>query len=159
MDCRTAKRLIPAFIDTELERDKAAQLSQHLASCHSCREEMDVLTRTMAVMEVCGEIEPSFILADIRERAARRRSREPVFTWLSQAPRLATASMVVAALAAGSISGIYYGSHKDIQSHSHIAASNQHVSSSFGLDAFDDGLAGAVFVADAKSHPAAEVTR
>jgi len=158
MNCKTAKRLIPAFTDGELEPDKAALLSQHLASCRSCRGEMASLKRTMEAIGVCGEIEPSFTLADIRERAAPRRLL-PAFPWLLPVPRLGTAAMVIAALVAGSVSGIYYGSHIGNQSHSRAAVSTQRVSDSFGLDAFDDGLAGALYVADARTQPTTEVTR
>lgn len=159
MNCKVAKRLISAFVDGELGHDKTALLSQHLASCRVCREEMAVLKRTVEAIGVCGDIEPSFTLADIRERAARRQPASLVPAWLREMPRLATAAMVLAALAAGSISGIYYGSHKGSQSQSHAVVSAQRVSSSFGLDAFDDGLAGAMYAADAKTHSSSEVTR
>jgi len=159
MNCKAAKKLIPALIDGELRPEKAASLDQHLASCHSCWQEMAALKRTVETMGVCGNIEPSFTLADIRERAAQRRSRDPVFAWLQQMPRLATAAMVLAALTAGSVSGVYYGSHVGSRSHSRGVVSTQRVSDSFGLDAFDDGLAGALYVAHAPTQPNTEVTR
>ena len=159
MDCKVAKRLIPAFMDAELGPDKAAALSEHISSCHSCRQEMASLERTMEAIGVCAELEPSFTLADIRQRAAQRQLGNPMLSWLQRVPSLATAAMVLAAIAVGSVSGIYYGSHRAVPIQSHHAASSQRVSGSFNLDAFDDGLAGAVYVADARTKPAAEVTR
>lgn len=159
MNCKTAKRLIPALIDGELDSDKATLLSQHLASCDSCREEMSSLKHAMEALAVCGNIEPSFTLADIRERAAQRRPANPVTAWLWQMRGLATAAMVLMALAAGSVSGIYYGSRSASQPRGSSVVSTQRVSDSFGLDAFDDGFAGALYVADAKTSPAGEVTR
>ena len=159
MDCRTAKRLIPAFMDGELEPHRAALLDQHLASCHSCRLEAATLKRTMEAMGVSEDIEPSFTLADIRERAGQHRSRNPLSAWLWQMPRLATAAMLLAALAVGGVSGIYHGSRSDSQPQRPHAVSTQRVSDSFGLDAFDDGLAGALYVADARTQPTTEVTR
>lgn len=159
MNCKTARKLIPAFIDGELGPDRAESLSHHLASCRLCREEMVSLKRTMEAIGACEELEPSFTLADIRERAAQRGLGNPVLPWLQRMPNLATAAMVLVALAAGSVSGIYYGSHKGGQTQGHAVASSQRISSSFSLDSFDDGLAGAVYVADAGANSAAEVKR
>ena len=157
MNCKNARRLISAFVDGELRPGKEAGLKEHLASCQPCREEMAGLKVTMEAMAACTDIEPSFTLADIRERAARRGSRNPVIAWLWPVPRAATAAMVVAALAMGSVSGIYYGSRLGSGSQSPSVVSTQHVSDSLGLDVFDDGLAGAMYVADARTQPTAGV--
>lgn len=158
MDCKTARKLIPAFVDDELRSDSATDLRRHLESCRSCREEMASVKRTMDVLGSYGDIEPKFSLTDIRERAARRRSTIPAFGWLCRMPRLATAVMVFAALAVGAVPGIYYGSHRGATSPARQVASKQ-VSDSFGLDAFDNGLSGAVYIANAKSASDGGVTR
>ena len=159
MNCKVAGRMIPALMDGELRADKAAMLSQHLDSCHLCRQEMIGLERTMEAVGAYGDLEPSFALADIRERAVRRRSRIHVPVWLIHVPRLATAGMVLAALAVGSVSGIYHGLRVSNRDQAPVVVSAQRASNSFGLDAFDDGLAGAMYVADAGTRSDGEVTR
>jgi anti-sigma factor RsiW len=150
MDCNAARRLIPAYLDGELNSAKTTDLAEHIASCEVCTRETAAIKRTMAAMGTCAGMEPAFTLADIRERAARRRPLAQV--WLGQLMRPATAALVVAALAIGSGSGIYYSTHLSAHSRRVPApVSRQSASDSFGLDAFDDGLSGSVFVADARA--------
>lgn len=158
MDCGIAKKLIPALLDGELTPDKSEQLCAHLASCQECREDKAVLARTIEALGVCQEIEPSFTLADVRERAARR-SGGLVFGWLLQGPRLVTAAMVIAAITVGGISGAYYGSHSGGRDVTSVAVTHQQVSETFTLEAFDDGLAGAVYMAGADGAVGGEVTQ
>jgi len=158
MNCKAAKKLIPAFMDGELDLQSSEALSQHVASCQACREEMAALKRTAEAMATYVEIEPSFTLADIRERAVRQEARSLMPARLWSMPRFVTAAMVLAALATGGVSGVYYGSHVGGRAKSPPVVSAQHASKSFGLDAFDNGLAGAMYVADAKT-PSSEVTR
>lgn len=159
MNCEAAKKLIPAFVDGELRAEKAEALREHLDSCHLCRQEMVSLGRTMEAVGAYGDIQPSFTLGDIRERAVRRGSVIRVPAWQFQTPRLVTAAMVLAALALGSVSGIYYGSLTSDEDQAPAVVTAQRASDSFGLDAFDEGLAGAMYVADAGTISDGEVTR
>lgn len=161
MDCKAARRLIPAFVDGELQPDMVALLDRHLASCPTCREEMAALQRTNEAMLVCGEIEPAFTLADIRERAARRSlsGENRVFAWLLPMQRFAASASVIIALAIGSLSGVYYCSRGSGHTHLPTTAAARGVSDSMGLDAFDDGLAGALFASAAGTQPSGGSTR
>jgi predicted anti-sigma-YlaC factor YlaD len=154
LDCKATTRIISAYLDGEIKHDKAIALSEHIASCQSCQREIDAINRTMEVMGVCAEIEPAFTLADIRELAAQP-SRVGSL-WLGQLMRPATAAVVLVTLVLGSGSGVYYGTHTSSHRASPVV-SREKASSSIGLDAFDDGLLGAVFVADAKAATIGEV--
>lgn len=157
MDCKVARKLMSAFIDGELAPDKAATLDEHICICYSCQQELESLKRTTEALGVCTELEPSFTLADIRERAAERRFGNPVFTWLQRMPGLVTAVMVFLAILAGTVPGIYHGSRNSRPTQAHLVLAKQPAFDSFSLDAFDDGLAGAVYVADVGTESAVEV--
>ena len=158
MDCRTARKLIPVWMDGELQPDRAEQLSEHLQSCQACREEVAALRSTMQLLDASKEIEPTFALADVRERGGER-NRRPLFGWVPKAQSFATASLVLAALAAGGLSGVYYGAHVGNRGSRTPVAAKQQVSDTFGLKAFDNGLAGAIYVSDADTGQSNEVTQ
>jgi len=121
---------------------------------------MAALSSAMEALGAYEGIELSFTLADIRERAARRRYTDTVSGWLWRMPRLVTAAMVLMALAIGSVSGIYYGSRNGSPAYERpAAASKQQVADSFGLDAFDNGLLRAVYVANADARTGSGVTQ
>ncbi len=136
MECRAAKRLIPAFLDGELGPDKEELLSGHLASCCSCRAEMVALKRTMDIVGACPDLEPAFTLADIRARAAERQTQRG---WFLLAPRWATALGVAVAIFVGTVGGI--GLQAVHQSSTHSPAVSRAVSDILGLGASDDPLA------------------
>ena len=136
MDCRAARRLIPASVDGELGSDKEGLLNGHLASCDSCRAEMVALKQTMAAMGACQDIEPAFTLADIRARAAEWRTRRG---WFSLAPRWATALAATVAIFVGTVGGV--GLRVALQSSTQPPAVSRAVSDVLGLDASDDPLA------------------
>ncbi len=157
MDCEAAKKLIPAFLDGELGAERSAALKGHLAGCQACRQETAALERTTEILEAPEAISPAFTLADIRRRASQRGSFW--LLWLPPLPRFASAAMLLAAMAIGGISGAFHGSQSRTPVDPHPAVSAQGVSESLGLDAFDDGLAGAIYVADAATAPMTEVAR
>jgi predicted anti-sigma-YlaC factor YlaD len=103
MDCRVARRLIPAFLDGELGLDRETLLNEHLAECGSCRAEIVALKRTMDTLGICSDLEPTFTLADIKARAAVRQTRRG---WFSLAPRWATALGAAVAIFIGAVGGI-----------------------------------------------------
>ncbi len=103
MDCRAAKRLIPAFLDGELQASKAALLNEHLTECSSCRAEMVALKRTMDTLGICSCMEPTFNLTDIKARAAERQTKRE---WFSLAPHWATALGAAVAILIGAVGGI-----------------------------------------------------
>lgn len=162
MDCKSARKLIAAFLDGELASPGARDLGEHLASCGSCRDEEAAIRRATEALGVLPGIEPAFTMTDIRERAARRRP-SPFFALLPPVSRLVAASMAIAAIACGSVSGVYYGA----QSTAQVAAQSQpaeaetadSLAGSLGLDAFDNGLAGALHLADADIEPEGQVTQ
>ncbi len=157
MNCRTAQKLIPAMLDGELDPGRAERLNEHLVSCSGCRAEAAAIGRAMEAMGAWSDVEPHFTMADIREQAAQRRGRW-AFRWVYGVPRLAGVAMAIAAIAAGGITGAYYGSHSSTTA-AKVTVSEDQASDTFALDAFDDGLAGAVYVVNASADGNAEVTQ
>ncbi|MHB9036014.1 MAG: zf-HC2 domain-containing protein [Armatimonadota bacterium] len=134
MDCRAAKRLIPAFLDGELQPDKEALLNEHLDACGSCRADVIALKQTMTVMGACQDIAPTFTITDIKSRAAERQS---LHGWFSLAPRWAAAFGVALAISIGAMGGVGLNAvRQSAQPHSSSGA----VSDVLNLGVADDPL-------------------
>jgi predicted anti-sigma-YlaC factor YlaD len=146
MDCRAARRFIPAFLDGELQPGREVPLKEHLDLCGSCRAEMVALRRTMDAMGACQDLEPAFALADIKARATERQTRRG---WFSLAPRWATALGAAVAIFVGTVGGI--GLQVVHQSSTQPPAVSRAVSDVLGLGTSDDPLAD-LMVASASEH-------
>lgn len=107
---------------------------------------------------IIPEIAPAFTIADIRERASLR-TQSPLMPLFPPVSRLAATAMAIAAVAVGSVSGVYYGAGSAARTAPGAAVSADTVVASLGLDAFDSGLAGALHIADAGSGPEGQVTQ
>lgn len=73
MNCGQVKRLLPPFIDEELQGGVRDEIDSHLASCPTCRSEKEELEADMGLLEQVGtpEVSPFLVtrvMADIRER-------------------------------------------------------------------------------------------
>ena len=144
MDCRTAIKLIPVFLDGELADARA--LKEHLAGCTACSQELAAQQALMQAMGAWQGIESSRTYADFRvqvEGARNRRQRswwQPVW---STVPRWAAAALIVMAFLGGGISGLYHSAQ--ITPHSHVITADMELASeSLDLNAFDGGLSDVV---------------
>ena len=143
MDCESAKRLIPAFVDGELPGEKAQRLDEHLAECAACRKELSALRATMSALDAWTGIEPRLGYADLRARIEARQARWR-FPLLRPAPRWAVGAALFFGLLVGSLSGVHHVA-LDV-SHSHeLTDSMQLASESLELDAFGGGLNDALY--------------
>jgi len=141
MDCRSATRLISAYLDDELASDREALLNEHLSSCGSCQAEMIALKQTMVAMGARENISPAFTLADIESPAAERQARRGWalgFGWFSLAPRWVTVLGAVVAIFVGAVGGI--GLHA-VNQPTRPPAASRAVSDILSLGASDDPLA------------------
>ena len=73
MNCGQVRRLLPPFLDEELPGRVREQIASHLASCPTCRTELESLKSDMGLLERVGtpEVSPYLItrvMAEIRER-------------------------------------------------------------------------------------------
>ena len=157
MNCKSARKLIPAHVDGELDSQKAELLRSHLESCGSCRGLSQSLRRASDALGVVPEIAPAFTMADIRERASRR-SQSPLMSLFPPVSRLAATAMAIAAVAGGSVSGVYYGAGSAARQPA-LTVSADTVATSLGLDAFDSGLAEALHISDAGLETEGQVTQ
>lgn len=158
MNCKSARKLIPAHIDGELDSPKTELLRSHLESCNSCRGLSQSLRRASDALGVVPEIAPAFTMADIRERASLR-SHSPLMSLFPPVSRLAAAAMAIAAVAGGSLSGVYYGAGSAARNQPALTVSADTVATSLGLDAFDSGLAEALHISDAGLETEGQVTQ
>lgn len=68
MACKTVIRQLSEFIDGELARDLAEELSRHLAHCEDCRIVVDTCRKTV---EIYCNTEPLPLPKGVRERLDR----------------------------------------------------------------------------------------
>lgn len=80
MKCEDVRKLLVGYADRALAETEAGQVRQHLDSCESCRQELELLRADAALLrdEVRPEV-PAYIaarvMARIRERSGARRAR------------------------------------------------------------------------------------
>ena len=73
MNCGQVKRLLPPFLDEELSGRTREQIASHLASCPTCRTELEALKADMGLLEQVRtpEVTPFLVtrvMAEIREQ-------------------------------------------------------------------------------------------
>lgn len=59
MTCQNIKELFPEFLTGELDRETQERVQNHLASCNSCREELENLSAIWTKLGVIPEEQPS----------------------------------------------------------------------------------------------------
>lgn len=59
MRCVDIKRLIPVYLDGELEPQETKAVKEHLVSCPVCQKELHALERSWKMLEEWKEIEPA----------------------------------------------------------------------------------------------------
>jgi len=106
MYCGQVKRLLPPFLDEELSGGVREKIASHLASCPTCRTELDELKADMGLLEQSGapEVTPFLVtrvMAEIRER------RHPVPHGFGRLVGSLAAALVVA-ISVGA--GVFFGS-------------------------------------------------
>lgn len=104
MDCQEIKKLIPVYLDKELEPQESQQVREHLSGCPACQKELEAFEESWAMLGELDEVrpEPGFVgrfwtrLA--LEQSWQERISEAVRNGLFQKrliPALATACIVV----------------------------------------------------------------
>ena len=59
MNCPKIKKLLPVFLDGELEYEKEELVRQHLSTCSECSSEAKLIANTWNLMDNLETIEPS----------------------------------------------------------------------------------------------------
>ena len=100
MNCGQVRRLLPPFLDKELSGRAREQITSHLASCPTCRTELEALKEDMGLLEQVGTPEaPPFlvtrVMAEVRQRQAAPRGLARL------AGSLAAALLVAVSVGAG----------------------------------------------------------
>ena len=106
MYCGQVKRLLPPFLDEELSGGVREQIASHLASCPTCRVELEALKADMGMLEQVGTPEVTPFLAT-RVMAEIRQRRHPVPRGFGRLVGSLTAALVVV-VSIGA--GVFFGS-------------------------------------------------
>ena len=63
MDCQGIKKLIPMYLDKELEPQEIQQVREHLSGCPSCQKEFEAFEKSWAMLGELDDIrtEPGFV--------------------------------------------------------------------------------------------------
>ncbi|PMQ01296.1 MAG: anti-sigma factor [Dictyoglomus sp. NZ13-RE01] len=64
MNCKTARKLISAYIDGELGSKEKRELELHLSTCIYCRKELESTKKLIKVLHSIPKIEPSSNFSD-----------------------------------------------------------------------------------------------
>ena len=71
--CSRTRWMLSAYIDRRLDFEQSAEVEQHLSECKGCREELESLRATVALLQRLPEVRPSrsFTLAPVKPSPAR----------------------------------------------------------------------------------------
>lgn len=58
MDCREIKKLIPIYLDKELEPSESHEVREHLSACPACQKEFEAFEASWAMLGELDEIHP-----------------------------------------------------------------------------------------------------
>ncbi len=101
MKCQDIKKLIPEYLEKDLQPKQNQMVAQHLMDCQVCQHELETVKKAWAVLTQLPSLEPSpnYISRFWTELSLRQQPwHEKVFEYLPQrrfAPALATACLVV----------------------------------------------------------------
>ncbi len=80
MTCKDIEKLIPAFLDDDLDNRELSEFLNHVESCHECREELTIQFLVMVGMKRLEDgntfnlsNELSVLLSDAKKRLHARR--------------------------------------------------------------------------------------
>jgi len=106
MNCGQVRRLLPPFLDEELSGGMRQKIASHLASCPTCRTEVEALKADMGLLEQVGTPEVSpFLVTRVMAEIRQRENRSPQgFARLVRG--LAAALVVAVSIGAG----VFFGS-------------------------------------------------
>ncbi len=137
MRCTKVRKLIPRFVDSELEESTALLVRDHIASCAACRAEEAELRSTLDLLSEWPDANAKLGFEALLERASQR-SRKAAER---RAPLLGAPSWAVATLAAISLAGGALLGVTTTQTPSSPPPSEEQVASAMALGSFDDMLA------------------
>jgi anti-sigma factor RsiW len=106
MYCGQVKRLLPPFLDEELSGGVRESIASHLASCPTCRTELEGLKADMGLLEqsVTPQVTPFLVTRVMAEIRGRKRTAPHGFGRLVGS----LSAALVVALSIGA--GVYFGS-------------------------------------------------
>lgn len=88
--------LLPDWVNGSLERDAAADVSEHITTCAACRDEADLLGRLRVVLSPEPEIDVRRVAERVVERTSARGARAARGkSWRAMVGGLAIAASVV----------------------------------------------------------------
>jgi len=105
MNCGQVRRLLPPFLDKELSGRTREHIASHLASCPTCRVELEGLRADMGLLQQVGtpEVSPYLVTRVMAEVRSRKHPAAQGFGRLVQS--LAAALVVAVSIGAGVLFG------------------------------------------------------
>lgn len=106
MECKEIVRLLPPSLDGELAGRAQVAVSEHLASCAACREELEALRADLALLKSGAVPEPAAFIATRTMAEIRQRGRAAPRRFGRLAGTIAAALVVAVCIGAG----VFFGS-------------------------------------------------
>ncbi|CAM4015993.1 zf-HC2 domain-containing protein [Cohnella lubricantis] len=95
MKCNAAIAYMHDYLDGELPREQTAELQHHLAECAGCRNRLDSLEKTDALLRSAPKPEsaPDYLAYRIMKSLPKSRNAKTWTTWVRRHPALSAAAM------------------------------------------------------------------
>lgn len=108
IDCTQARHLMAAELDGDLASTKRPDLDRHLALCVPCRQELDRLRRSVAILDALPRPEPgpTFVAMTLRKARLARQAQQAREQRLARLGSLAALALGAIALVAVRVSGL-----------------------------------------------------
>ena len=89
MRCKTIAQLLSEYVDGALPAGQVAELEQHLADCEQCRQALDDLRQTLALVQELEEVATPEDLLDRRGGTGERQSGPEALAVPAELPAVA----------------------------------------------------------------------
>jgi anti-sigma factor RsiW len=108
-DCTQARHLMAAELDGDLASTQRPGFDRHLALCAACRQELDRLRRSVAILEALPRPEPgpTFVATTLHRARLARQTQQVREQRLARLGSLAALALGALALAAVRVSGLW----------------------------------------------------
>lgn len=136
MRCSKVRKLLPCYMDLELDDDLAMEVKGHLEVCESCAAELRAQEQVLKVLAVWDTPEPKRDYSDfiMSVNAEKETASQKRIIALLPVPAWAAAVLALASIVVGGISGINWDvPEKPVPTHKQVMAA-------MGLTSFNDVL-------------------
>ena len=84
MNCHEVRRMLDAYLDSELDLTRQLDVETHLAGCSTCKDAAEDITNFCSLLRMNAPVYKGPPELKVKIRAALRKESKPSFGWFSQ---------------------------------------------------------------------------